>query len=69
VGQEFLRVLHERNFPYSDIKMLASARSAGRQYEFEGQQYTVEELTDKRYRQGAGVVGPLGWGRQLGAGL
>lgn len=29
VGQEFLRVLHERNFPYSDIKMLASKRSAG----------------------------------------
>jgi len=28
VGQEFLRVLTERNFPYSDVKMLASSRFA-----------------------------------------
>lgn len=48
VGQEFLRVLHERDFPYSDIKMLASARSAGRKYTFEGVEYTVEELDEKR---------------------
>lgn len=43
------RVLTERNFPYSDIKMLASARSAGRKYTFEGVEYTVEELTEKRW--------------------
>ncbi len=42
-----MQVLHERNFPYSDIKMLASARSAGRKYTFEGVEYTVEELTEK----------------------
>ncbi|GBF92105.1 lycopene beta cyclase [Raphidocelis subcapitata] len=45
VGQEFLTVLHERNFPYSSIKLLASARSAGKKQEFEGQTYTIEELT------------------------
>lgn len=49
VGQEFLTVLKERNFPYSDIKMLASARSAGSKQEFEGQTYTVEELTEKSF--------------------
>ena len=48
MGQEFLRVLHERNFPYSDIKMLASKRSAGKKYTFEGVEYTVEELTEDR---------------------
>ena len=48
VGQEFLRVLHERDFPYSDIVMLASERSAGRTYTFEGNEYTVQALTDKR---------------------
>ena len=26
VGQEFLQVLKERNFPYADMKMLASAK-------------------------------------------
>lgn len=42
VGQEFLKVLHERNFPYSNMKLLASARSAGKKYDFEGVTYTGE---------------------------
>ena len=29
VGQEFLRVLHDLDFPASEVKLLASARSAG----------------------------------------
>mmetsp|Transcript_26181 Transcript_26181/g.46565 ORF Transcript_26181/g.46565 Transcript_26181/m.46565 type:complete len:342 (-) Transcript_26181:102-1127(-) len=45
VGQEFLKVLKERNFPYSNMKMLASARSAGKKVDFDGKSYTVEELT------------------------
>ncbi|MEW5298237.1 MAG: hypothetical protein WDW36_001382 [Sanguina aurantia] len=49
VGQEFLTVMKERNFPYSSIKMLASARSAGKTQEFEGVSYTIEELTDKSF--------------------
>lgn len=49
VGQEFLTVLHERNFPYSNIKMLASARSAGKKQEFEGETYIIEELTEKSF--------------------
>lgn len=44
VGQEFLRVLSERNFPYSSLKLLASARSAGKTQDFEGVTYTIEEL-------------------------
>ncbi|KAL6189913.1 hypothetical protein ACLB2K_036314 [Fragaria x ananassa] len=45
VGQEFLSVLHDRDFPYRSIKMLASKRSAGQSLSFQGRRYTVEELT------------------------
>ncbi|PIF06598.1 MAG: aspartate-semialdehyde dehydrogenase [Draconibacterium sp.] len=44
VGQEFLRVLHERNFPMDELVLFGSARSAGRTYEFKGKQLTVKEL-------------------------
>lgn len=50
VGQEFLQVLTERNFPYSSIKMLASARSTGKTYDFEGRTYVVEELTEESFK-------------------
>ena len=45
VGQEFLQVLADRNFPFSSIKMLASKRSIGKTVQFKGTTYTVEELT------------------------
>ena len=44
VGQEFLRVLSERNFPAEELVLFGSARSAGRKYEFRGKQLTVKEL-------------------------
>ena len=44
VGQEFLRVLAERNFPISSLYLFGSARSAGTTYEFKGKTYTVKEL-------------------------
>ena len=49
VGQEFLRVLSERKFPMTSLKLLASARSAGKQMEFEGKAYPVEELTAQSF--------------------
>src|SRR5881394_2548490 len=45
VGQEFLTVLAERNFPIKSLRLLASARSAGKPVTFNGQTHTVEELT------------------------
>ena len=45
VGQEFLRVLDEQNFPVDNLRLFGSARSAGRRYSFRGKEYTVEELT------------------------
>ncbi len=44
VGQEFLRVLEERNFPMDELVLFGSARSAGRIYNYCGKQYTVKEL-------------------------
>ncbi len=44
VGQEFLRVLAERNFPMDELVLFGSSRSAGTVYEFKGKKYTVKEL-------------------------
>lgn len=44
VGQEFLRVLDERNFPFDELVLFGSARSAGQVYNFRGVDYTVKEL-------------------------
>jgi aspartate-semialdehyde dehydrogenase len=49
VGQEFLKVLEQRDFPATSYRLLASARSAGKQIEFGGHTYTVEELTENSF--------------------
>jgi len=51
VGQEFLKILEERDFPFDSLKMLASSRSAGKKIEFKGKTYIVEELTKKSFRR------------------
>lgn len=43
VGQELVRLLHERNFPMASLRLFASARSAGKTVERFGKKYTVEE--------------------------
>lgn len=49
VGQEFLGILEERNFPFDSLSMLASSRSAGKKIVFKGKEYIVEEMTDKSF--------------------
>ena len=44
VGQEFLRVLDERNFPIDELLLFGSARSAGRKYTFRGKEIEVKLL-------------------------
>jgi len=44
VGQEFLRVLDERNFPMDELILFGSARSVGKVYDFKGKKLTVKEL-------------------------
>ena len=50
VGQEFLNVLAERKFPIKNLKLLASARSAGKTVDFMGNTYTIEELTKDSFK-------------------
>ena len=49
VGQEFLRVLDQRNFPLGGLKLLASARSAGKSVEFQGKSIVIDELTEHSF--------------------
>lgn len=44
VGVEMIQVLERRNFPVGKLKLLASARSAGKTLTFKGETVTVEEL-------------------------
>ncbi len=46
VGQEFLKVLAERNFPLDELVLFGSSRSAGNVYGFMGKQIRVQEITE-----------------------
>jgi aspartate-semialdehyde dehydrogenase len=47
VGVEVIQCLERRKFPLTEIRLLASARSKGRQLPFKGNPVTVEELTEQ----------------------
>jgi aspartate-semialdehyde dehydrogenase len=49
VGQEFLKLIEERHFPFAKLRLLASKRSAGKKITFMGKEYTVEEATDNSF--------------------
>ncbi|MBF1327157.1 MAG: aspartate-semialdehyde dehydrogenase, partial [Megasphaera micronuciformis] len=49
VGQEFIRLIEERNFPYSSLKLLASKRSEGKKLTVNGKEYTVEEAKPESF--------------------
>lgn len=44
VGQEFLRVLDERNFPMEELVLFGSQRSAGKKYSFRGKEIETKIL-------------------------
>src|SRR4051812_16010209 len=43
VGQELLKLLHDRKFPMASLRLFASARSAGKTVTHAGKTYKVEE--------------------------
>lgn len=45
VGEQILGLLEKRDFPIAELKLLSSARSAGKVVKFKGQDVTVEEAT------------------------
>lgn len=50
VGTEMLRVLSERRFPISSLRLFASAASAGKELTFEGKTYTLEAVNENSFR-------------------
>ena len=49
VGREMLAVLEQRSFPHSELRLLASSRSAGSKILYRGQQLTVQELNEDSF--------------------
>ena len=49
VGREFVGCLESRGVPLASLKLLASARSAGKTQSFRGKELAIEELTDRAF--------------------
>ena len=49
VGQELLSILVERQFPFANLRLLASPRSAGRRFTVGGKDYTVEAVSEESF--------------------
>jgi len=49
VGVELLRCIEQRGFPYREVRLLASARSAGRTLPFAGGALPIAELTEQSF--------------------
>ena len=49
VGSTFLKVLEEVDFPFNNLYLMASAKSAGKTVTFKGKDYVVEELTENSF--------------------
>ncbi|MDY6914653.1 MAG: aspartate-semialdehyde dehydrogenase [Planctomycetota bacterium] len=62
VGTEFLNILEQRNFPLASLKLLASARSAGRELAFGGEKLIVEELAESSFKGVELVLASAGGG-------
>jgi aspartate-semialdehyde dehydrogenase len=65
VGETFLQILEERNFPIANLKLLASKRSVGKKLTFKGKEYTIEELTHDSFNDVDIALFSAGGGRSL----
>ncbi len=50
VGQEFLKILAERNFPVNELRLLATQRSVGKKISWQGQDIKVQETTHNSFK-------------------
>ena len=55
VGQEMMKILAERNFPVSELHLLASERSVGKEVAWKGKTLTVELACDAAF-EGMDIV-------------
>jgi len=51
VGQEFIKVLEQRSFPMSSVRLLASDRSAGKKLFVNHREVTVQETTPESFEE------------------
>ena len=51
VGQELLRVLERRNFPVANLRLISSARSAGKSVRFRDQSVPVQQLAQDSFKK------------------
>ncbi|MFH0839978.1 MAG: aspartate-semialdehyde dehydrogenase [Candidatus Omnitrophota bacterium] len=65
VGQKFIEILEERNFPVKEIKFLASERSKDKDITFRGKKYPVEVLTHDSFKGVELVLSSAGASRSL----
>jgi aspartate-semialdehyde dehydrogenase len=65
VGETFLQILEERNFPIAELRLLASKRSVGKTLKFKGKDYTVQELTHDSFKDIDIALFSAGGGRSL----
>ena len=56
VGQEFLRVLEQREFPIRELLLFGSERSAGRTYKFRGKEIVVKQLAHNDDFKGVSIA-------------
>lgn len=49
VGQTIIKILEDRNFPIDTLKLLSSARSAGKKVQFKDKEIEVEEATAESF--------------------
>ena len=49
VGRKMLEVLHERKFPIEKLYLFATAKSSGTKINYDGTDYTVEELNENSF--------------------
>ena len=49
VGREILKIMDELDVQYNELKLLSSAKSAGKKLEFQGKKYTVEEAKPESF--------------------
>ena len=55
VGREMMKVLAERDFPISELRPLASARSAGKKMTYKGEEFSIREAKDDAF-EGIDIV-------------
>ena len=55
VGEELISILQERKFPIAELRLLASARSVGKKYKFNGREIAVQELKENSF-EGVDIV-------------